>query len=187
MPIGNGKFALVDDEDYALLNEFRWKPDEFSGHVVQTGGSHSANKRLYMHHLIMEPYLPFWVVHRDRNLLNLQKSNLVLCLPKEAMTFRRPPTPRPLNDPPKRRSKSGYYGVYQIVGGRWRAIINKNRIQYRFGTHTTPEGAAIAYNKAVLRMWPKGAHYLNDIPFTDGEYVYKGTDIYYAYRARNNA
>jgi hypothetical protein len=50
IPLSNGKFALVDDEDFEYLNQWKWS---YSGH----GYAHrlQSGKTVYMHREILKP------------------------------------------------------------------------------------------------------------------------------------
>lgn len=52
----------------------------------------------------------------------------------------------------KSSSKAGYTGVYQ-EGNRFRAVISKNKKSLHLGMFTTPEEAAIAYNKKSQELF----------------------------------
>ena len=67
-----GKVALVDDEDFDMLNQYTWYGDKYAQTTIE-------RKSVQMHRLIMKT--PRWMVvdHIDHNGLNNQKSNLRNC------------------------------------------------------------------------------------------------------------
>ena len=48
-----------------------------------------------------------------------------------------------------KNNKTGYKGVVKTPAGRYRCVITANGQVIRLGTHSTPEAAALAYNKYV--------------------------------------
>ncbi len=169
IPVGDGKFALVDDDDYEFLQHFKWHLDPRIGHVTQKGGREGM-KPVYMRRLIMEPCDPFWVICEDGNPLNCQKENLVIGTPKEAMTHRRN-FGVSIGKAALRRKRPGpaarYVGVIQTRAGRFQAGVKAAGHRIHLGTFTTPEAAALAYNAACRLLFPEGTRYLNDVPFAD--------------------
>lgn len=74
-----GKFALVDDEDYEWLNQWKWNACSYGKtfYVSRIDKSTGVNKKVYMHRLILG--LTEKVIlsdHKDRNGLNNQRDNL---------------------------------------------------------------------------------------------------------------
>lgn len=79
--LSQGKVALVDDEDFDMLNVFKWSALCTIGKrrlnfyaSRMTGGKNSVC--VYMHRIIMKPPPEMQVDHIDGNGLNNQKSNL---------------------------------------------------------------------------------------------------------------
>jgi hypothetical protein len=87
----------VDDEDYKLLNQFVWQlwidPHRYKyavRYVHDPGGLLASDtKRIYMHRYILDMPdsladtkemfgLKLYVVHKDKNGLNNQRSNLLI-------------------------------------------------------------------------------------------------------------
>src|SRR5215469_13359184 len=135
-----GRVALVDDEDYELVSQYRWNVYErrrasaprihgpyAHGRMI---GDHTYAK-VYMHRLLVA-----WprVDHIDGNGLNNQRSNL------RAATLGQ----NEANSGPR-------YGTSQFKGvsldrRRWRAQITIDRRNYRLGYFATEEDAACAYD-----------------------------------------
>jgi hypothetical protein len=75
--LSQGMVALVDDEDYDYLNQWKWC-------VTIGAGTYYAvrkinNRLLRMHRLILNAPNNFQVDHIDHNGLNNQRSNIRLC------------------------------------------------------------------------------------------------------------
>jgi len=75
---GIGKFALVDDKDFEMLNEHRWHclNKGYAIRKIRVDGKRTA---LLMHRLIMNTPEGMDTDHIDGNKLNNQKSNLRIC------------------------------------------------------------------------------------------------------------
>lgn len=137
-----GKFALVDDEDYEYLNQWKWyaKPHRDTYYAERNirpvkGGNQI---QIRMHRQIVNAPDSVLVDHKDRNGLNNQRHNLRQCS----------------NSQNRRNSKlqinntSGYKGVCK--DGNWyraRIVIDGKRVS--LGYFPDPIDAAKAYDSAA--------------------------------------
>jgi len=80
-----GKYALVDDEDFEYLNQWNWYAGENrSGFFAARGEFNGKNmNKILMHRVIMNCEKGKVVDHIDHNTLNNQKSNLRNCTTAE--------------------------------------------------------------------------------------------------------
>src|SRR3990167_67351 len=72
-------YALIDDEDYVLINKFKWC---YSNHGYATRTqciSSNKDKKIYMHREIMKPKNKKCVDHINHNTLDNRKINLRVC------------------------------------------------------------------------------------------------------------
>lgn len=74
IPLTQGKFALVDDDDFEYLNQFKWLAHLFGKNYYADSGSKGL-----MHRFIMKAEKADIIDHKDRNSLNNQKTNLRKC------------------------------------------------------------------------------------------------------------
>lgn len=73
---GVGLEALVDDEDYALVAEIRWRVHTPAGCLTMYARGSVGGVQWLMHRFIMKPPRQRLIDHRDGNGLNNQRSNL---------------------------------------------------------------------------------------------------------------
>lgn len=141
IPLTQGKFALVDDEDYRWL--IRWKWHYNGGYAKRKIINRGVRREIGMHNEIMGNYYgEFLVDHKDRNGLNNQKQNLRRCTLSQNVGNRE-----------IKRGASGYIGVYERPrkgrGKRWMAkLMYEKKIVYR-KFFSTAEEAARARDRAA--------------------------------------
>lgn len=134
--LGEGKFAVVDDEDFDLLNQWSWQVNN-SGYIRRTEKKDGVHRTIYMSRLVMCYNGTLHVEHKDRNKLNNQKNNLRLATP-------------PQNGANKKKisQNKDYKGIYRHKD-RWYATIIVNKEVVYLGVYANQQDAAIAYNKAA--------------------------------------
>lgn len=137
-----GRVALVDDDAYDHLNQWRWHLTD--GYAVRLSSSSGASKRhaILMHRVIMDAPAEMFVDHINGDRLDNRRSNLRLCSKAENAQ----------NTGPSPRNTSGYKGVhFHKDTGKWGAAISVNRKKHYLGLFATPEAAAHAYDAAAVR------------------------------------
>lgn len=147
-----GKFAIVDDEDYDAVSKFKWR--YWSNKCTQTGYAvRTANrKNLSLQNFILEHPSGMCVDHINGNGLDCRRENLRICTYRENLK----------NKKRNRDSHSPYKGVRQECQ-KWSASIMSDGKIYRLGLFDTPEDAARAYNEAAKQYHGEFAR-LNEIP-----------------------
>ena len=168
IPLSQGFFAKVDDEDYDILMKYKWCIKRISNcYYAKTSVYTKGKQKFYsMHRIIMKLNNPkIFVDHKDNDGLNNQKSNLRICTSGENMRNKRP----------KRNGSSKYLGVCwavlkckkKIADGSikiymysaWMACIRINNKQKNIGYFKTEENAAIAYNILAEKHHGEFANY----------------------------
>jgi hypothetical protein len=142
--LSQGKVALVDDEDYEYLNQWKWcvQKSHNTYYAIRTKTS-PIRKTIRLHSLIMNTPHGKEVDHKDRNGLNNQKSNLRICTHAENQ----------MNKIASGISK--YLGVTRcIVRNKWRIAsqININGKNKFIGYYKDEEEAAFAYDKKAKEV-----------------------------------
>ena len=143
-----GKFiALVDDDDYDLLNQFRWYVAKRNHTNYAERDRAISGKKSLMHRLIMNAPIGLQVDHKDHNGLNNQKSNLRICTSQQ----------NNMNSRVKRNATSKYLGVHYDRGYIRASIIFNYKIT-RLGYFKTEEDAARAYDKKAKELFGEFAN-----------------------------
>lgn len=153
-----GEFALVDNEDYEYLNQFRWgvqnnKKRKYAYRKIYDSSTKKSHT-IYMHRELNSlTDNKIHVDHIDGDGLNNQRSNLRLCSNAQNL----------MNAPMKSNNKSGIKGIYWDKDRqKWAAKIRVNRKNKYLGRFDNKRDAALAYNKAALEYFGEFA-YLNEI------------------------
>jgi hypothetical protein len=151
IPLTKGRFALVDDEDFEYLVQFKW-------HACQARNVFYAKRRigkriphtdLPMQNAIMGVPPGVQVDHKDHDGLNNTRENLRVCTNAE----------NNCNKGKQSNNTSGYKGVHSLRG-KWQAQIKSNGTKKYLGVFNTPEEAARAYDKVARELHGEFA-YLN--------------------------
>ncbi len=151
IPLTQGKFAIVDDEDFERISQLKW-------HAHRRRNTYYAKKHItengrYVHlpmqNAVMDVPRSVLVDHKDRNGLNNTRNNLRICT--KAQNQR--------NQGRRCDNTSGFKGVRRH-GEKWQAQIALNGVQKHLGNFNTPEEAAHAYDKAARELHGEFA-YLN--------------------------
>jgi hypothetical protein len=139
--VGKLHLALVDDEDFDFLNQWKW---EYSHGYARR--SKPINGQYSMHRVVVNPPKGVELDHIDGNKLNNQKSNLRFATRSE----------NGFNRGKNKSNTSGYKGVFW--GGddskrvkKWKAQITVNRKVHYLGRFLTKEEASLAYKEAAKK------------------------------------
>lgn len=155
IPLTQGKVALVDDEDYGWLNQWKWCAYKGGNSSYAVRGIKKNGKRTLskMHREILGTPKGMLTDHRNSNGLDNRRDNLRICNKfQNGMN-------RGKND----NNKSGYKGVcWHKASKKWRASIHINGKQIHLGLFNANKEAAIIYNEAAIKHFGEFGR-LNDI------------------------
>lgn len=146
-----GKFALVDDEDYKWLNQWKWYASKTkNGFYAKRDVWMNDNKSLFMHReLLGLKYKDGFIIdHKDRNTLNNQRNNLRVA----SYSLNN------YNCKMKSHNKSGYRGVgWYKAYNKWRVRITKDGNEISLGYFDDIILAAKAYDAAAIKLYKENA------------------------------
>jgi len=143
IPLTQGKVALVDDDDFEWINQWKWRFDS-GGYAVREVN----NTSFYMHRFIMDTPKGMQTDHINRDKLDNRRENLRICNASQ----------NKINEDLRSTNTSGYKGVGYITNKRkrnkrWVATIWKDYKAICIGYFHTPEEASLAYNKKALELY----------------------------------
>jgi len=144
-----GKFAIVDAEDYDWLSQNKW----YAAKSRETfyAYRYSNGTIISMHRQIMRAPKGVMCDHRNHNGLDNRKSNLRLCASAQNQYNKRA----------KKDCSSRYKGVIlRSDCKRWRARIGFNGKRIHVGDFTNEMDAAMAYDDKAIELFGEFA-YLN--------------------------
>jgi len=153
IPLTQGKFAIVDAEDYPRLARYKWhcSMDGHTFYAYTFRRTKGKKKRVFMHRQIMNAPKGRLVDHIDGNGLNNRKSNLRLCSAAQNARNKRPA--------PNCYSK--YKGVtWHKHHKKWYVRICKSGKSTHLGCFDNEIDAALAYDRKAAELFKEYA-YLN--------------------------
>lgn len=146
-----GRVALIDDEDYPLVSQYKWYVRErelASGRIAGPyaitiiRNANGVNTTISMHVLILN--IRTGIDHQNHNGLDNRRCNLR-------------PAGQKQNQANQRATlgfTSSYKGVsWDKVNKKWRADIKINWKRYNLGRFILEEDAAQAYDAAARKAW----------------------------------
>lgn len=150
IPLTQGKFAQVDDEDYDFLMQWKWHLLKSHKHCYAARKAKTENGKrgvILMHRVVLKLTIKETNGdHIDRNTLNNQKLNLrVADLSQNGS-----------NRTPKVNGTSKYLGVCRIkrkngISVMWMAQIRKDNKNRYLGSFKTEEEAAKKYDEEAIK------------------------------------
>jgi len=149
IPLTQGKFASVDDEDFEFLMNWEWyafkNEKENTWYAGRNVGKSPHQKRMSMHRFIMGVDNPSVLVdHKDRNGLNNQKHNLRRATKSQNRA----------NSKKRTNNTSGFIGVvWRSDSNSWKAQIIVGGKHISKSGFKFPEDAARFYNQMAIKYF----------------------------------
>ena len=135
----HGKYALVDDEDFEYLNQYRWHIS-----AAKYVATHIKDKKVYMHRLIMKTPKGLDTDHINRSTLDNRKSNLRVATRSE----------NNVNTGLWKSNTSGHKGVYRDKKNRnWRVMIDWKKKHFNVGSFKNIRDAVDARQRAEQTLY----------------------------------
>jgi hypothetical protein len=151
IPLTQGQIALIDDEDWELISQYRWHAGWLGGaFYAKSNVNYTATdgrrrqKTLMMHRLIMgggDGSLQ--VDHRNGDTLDNRRSNLRWATRSQQRQ----------NSVTPRSSSVRFKGVTSRPDGKWRARITVSGKVRHLGLFDTKQDAALAYNQKASELF----------------------------------
>lgn len=140
IPLTQGKFALVDDEDYEYLSQYHWYFEH--GYARREVWKKNKRSRIYMHREIINNFDKLSTDHINGDKLDNRKKNLRKCTPGQNLQN------SSIRKSSNKTSKFKGVGFHKRLG-LWRARIKDSHL----GVFKSENDAAKAYNDAALEMF----------------------------------
>lgn len=152
IPLTQGKFALVDDEDFQMLSEFKWQYGSW-GYATRAVRIDGRIKHIRMHRLVMGTPDDVDIDHINGDKLDNRRENLRVCNDSQNQA----------NIGIRKNNTTGYKGVsYNKRRNNYMATIRVNGNKKYLGSYTNPKDAAVAYNLAAVKYFGEFA-YINEV------------------------
>jgi hypothetical protein len=139
-----GKVALVDDEDFEALNQFRWYADKAHGnrfYACRDDRDGAKQTKIYMHAHIIQTPRKMHTDHINGEGLDNRRANLRVATPSQNL----------MNRGSNKNSKLGVKGV-SPHRRRYMAMIKINGKSKYLGLFLTIEAASAAYQAASQQV-----------------------------------
>jgi hypothetical protein len=134
------KYAIVDDDYFEYLNQWKWYCNFYDYAVREIGGSKNK-KRIYMHRLVNNTPENYLTDHINRNRLDNRKINLRTVNPTASI----------LNRGINKNNTSGHKGIiWRKDTKSWSARIKTNYKEIYLGCYKDIKEAIKARKKAEL-------------------------------------
>ncbi len=143
--LSQGKVALVDDEDFELLSQWKWSTHKNGRcyYAVRSDYTDGVRSDIKMHRVIMAPSVDMVIDHIDDDGLNNQKINLRICTTQQNAS----------------NARSGGFGASKYRGvtrmldrPKWRANIRHNGGRILIGYFDDEVDAAKAYDNKATKL-----------------------------------
>ena len=156
IPLTQGKFAIVDEIDFASLSKHKWYYHK--GYAVRKIKQDGKQRTIYMHRVILKPPVGLESDHLNGNGCDNRRCNLRSCTHSQNLRNSRKPAHRRGNT-----CSSKYKGVtWHKQAGKWQAQIGGSSDKPYLGMFDHEKEAAVEYNAEAAKLFGAFAN-LNDV------------------------
>ena len=141
LPLSQGKYAAVDDEDFDRVSLYRWHAFKIHNTWYAASSQPNSPKRTYLHRFVIDAPHGKEVDHINGHGLDNRKQNLRICTHRDNLRNVRRTTP----------SVSGFRGVVKD-GKKYTARLKYRGKLLYFGRFDTPEEAARVRDRKVIEL-----------------------------------
>lgn len=147
IPLTQGKFAIVDEQDFDWLNQWKWAFHS-NGYAYRSAGGRKNRHCILMHRLIAGTTDGADTDHINRNKLDNRRANLRTASRAQNMA----------NRGPLSTNTSGFKGVSKTRHGLWSAEIIVAKRKIFLGKYVSAEDAARVVDAAAIEHFKTYAH-----------------------------
>jgi hypothetical protein len=141
IPLSKGKVAIVDDELYEYLSQWKWFYHK-NGYAMRSYRENGKYKKERMHRSVLRAPDGYDVDHINGDKLDNRKSNLRSATRSQ----------NNYNKSVQRNTTSGFKGVsWSKQRNKWRSRIFVDKREMHLGFFEYKIDAAMAYNEAALK------------------------------------
>ena len=151
IPLTQGKFAIVDAEDYDRLSRYKWhaRKDRDKYRARRSIWRNGKGATILMHREILHVPEGIKINHINHNGLDNRKVNLRLSTQAQSAFDQRP----------QEKRTSSFKGVCRETDSKkWRADIKYNRKRHHIGAFDNEKDAAEAYDAKAIELFGEFAH-----------------------------
>jgi len=140
IPLTQGKFALVDDDIFEYLNQWKWYAIKSKNTFYARRSIKNPTSSIIMHRFILNVHKNKQVDHINGNGLDNRVCNLRVASNGQNQA----------NKKTSIKNKSGFKGV-TFLGKKFKSQIKYNGVVIYLGIFKTPEEAHEAYKQAAIK------------------------------------
>ena len=140
LPLTQGRVAIVDDEDFERLSQYRWRYNVYAKRSLPRAAG-QPQKAMYLHREIMQPPAGMEVDHINGDRLDNRRSNLRVCTRAENQANRKAQAGSSRYKGVSLWKRHKRYAAGLSVDGKWQHL----------GWFDDEVAAARAYDEAAVR------------------------------------
>ena len=154
IPLTQGKYAIVDDEDYEWLSQWKWFCVKVGGGIYYAARNDKKTGIILMHRQILKAKKGETIDHKNRNSLDNRKKNIRFCNHSQNAINSKKYCANGGSKP-----SSDYKGVWWDKNHlKWSAMICCNYKKIWLGRYSSEIEAAKAYDRKAKELFGEFAY-----------------------------